>query len=117
MGVDACIAIKAHRNFDHYPIGCTLHDIPDNERQFYPKGATHYLSTPWRYYGKGYERGPWPEICATIMRLVAYEAERVWYYGDSGPFDEADEMTPERVCEISKYYMQYGNEPYYKSFR
>lgn len=33
------------------------------EECFLPSGATHEVDVPYRFYGKGYERGPWPLIC------------------------------------------------------
>jgi hypothetical protein len=38
-----------------------------------------------RYYGPGYERGPWPEIRATAEWLeMRFAGHEVWYGGDSG---------------------------------
>jgi hypothetical protein len=74
-------------------------------------GATHEIDTYARFYGKGYERGPWPAICAVLMLLHACETvEKVWYDGDT--CESPRECPPERVIEISWHYMQYGERPY-----
>ena len=78
----------------------------------YPNfNPTHEVYTLMRYYGQGYERGPWRIIGGILMALHACEdVEKVWYDGDCG--DTYEECPPERVLEISKHYMENGERPY-----
>ena len=73
-------------------------------------GATHEIDTGSRYYGPGYERGPWPKIAAVLMELLACEdVEKVWYGSDASTPQEID---ADGVCEISRHYMANGQRPY-----
>ena len=112
MGVDACIYVKTRTGedptlCDSLPQGCSVRAIGEE----YCEGATHEIDQYWRYYGPGYERGPWPSICAVLMALHASpDVETVWYFGDC---DEDDApFTPDRVLEFSKHYMTVGDRPY-----
>ena len=74
-------------------------------------GPTHFISTLTRYYGIGYERGPWVYICALLMMLHACETvDKVWYNSDYS--EERHECTPEEVLKISAHYMKNGERPY-----
>lgn len=58
-----------------------------------------------RYYGKGYERGPWPSLAAVLMELLASEdVEKVWY----GIDDDPPEIDAAEVAAISVHYMTHG---------
>ena len=75
-------------------------------------GATHEVDNPWRYYGPGYERGPWPSIRAVLEVLLASpDVESVWYVG--GEFEGEGPFTPQQVQEFSAYYEANGNRPYH----
>jgi hypothetical protein len=75
--------------------------------------ATHMIDTTARYYGPGYERGPWPDICAVLMLLHACpQVSTVWYGGDSS--DDQPVFTPEDVVRLSLWYMEHGNRPYHR---
>ena len=112
MGVDACIYVRTRDGnepelCDSLPSGCAVQAA----RAWACEGATHEIDQCWRYYGPGYERGPWPSIAAVLMALHASpNVETVWYFGDcsdgDGPF------TPERVNEFSAHYMAEGDRPY-----
>lgn len=72
MGVDACIYFKTRNGdeptlCDSLPYGCSMVDA----KEWAPDGATHEIDQCWRYYGPGYERGPWPSIAAVLMALPA----------------------------------------------
>lgn len=118
MGVDAMIYFKA-KNSDvdldwNLPNGFSVSAV-DGETYLETCGATHQVSTYARYYGKGYERGPWGDICAVLMLLHASpDVEKVWYSGDC--VDVAEEFTPEKVLELSEHYMKFGNRPYRSKF-
>ena len=112
MGVDACIYVKTRDGnepelCDSLPSGCTVQAA----REWACEGATHEIEQCWRYYGPGYERGPWPSIAAVLMALHASpNVETVWYFGD---FSDGDEpFTPQRVHEFSAHYMAEGDRPY-----
>ena len=117
MGIDACIYIKTGNGeepelCDSLPDGCMIKPTKDNP----PEGATHEITQNWRYYGPGYERGPWPSIAAVLMALHACSnVVTVWYFGDCVDNDEP--FTPQRVHEFSAYYMGVGDRPYRAKFK
>lgn len=90
--------------------------LPDGYRimpasEWAPEGATHEIETLVRYYGKNYERGPWPYMSAVLMLLLASEdVEIVWYGGDC--YDSPEVCTPEMVAELNAHFMAHGNRPY-----
>lgn len=117
MGLDVTIYFRAKPGFDadkldsHLPNGFEVVPIPDYCEAEYPD-ATHELDTCYRYYGEGYERGPWPHIAAALMILLVSEnVERVWHGSDcAGPH----EITKEEVLKTCAYYMEHGRRPYYR---
>lgn len=75
-------------------------------------GATHRIETMARYYGEGYERGPWGEIASVLMLLHACPSvKRVWYGGDDHSV-ALPECPPERVLELCAHFMRHGERPY-----
>ena len=116
MGIDACIYVKtrdgeAPELCNKLSDGCS---IKSTNAAWAPEGATHEVDQMWRYYGEGYERGPWPDIAATLMALIAgSNVESVWYYGDVHETD--DPITPEQVLTLCAHYMKVGDRPYRKS--
>jgi len=112
MGIDASIYLKTRDGNEptlpnQLPGGCRMLPVAD----WAPEGATHAIDQWWRYYGRGYERGPWPTIAAVLMTLHASpDVETVWYFGDSNDGD--DPFTPERVQELCAHYMREGHRPY-----
>ena len=119
MGIDACIYCKTSDG--EAPRLCD--NLPDRTkiitaREWTQESCMHEILQPWRYYGPGYERGPWPLIAAVLMILFASEnAETVWYFGDDLDFDGDDPFTSEQVAEFSKHYMKHGNRPYREMFK
>lgn len=115
MGIDTCIYVKTRDG----QAPCLYDGLLDGAKVvspsgFYPDGATHEISQLWRYYGVGYERGPWPVIAATLLTLHAcHNVETVWYFGDCSEGDEP--FTPERIHELNTHYMHVGTRPYYKT--
>lgn len=117
MGVDACIYFKTRTGQmpDHLyslPNGATVVDA----NEFAVAGSTHEIYQCWRYYGPGYERGPWPFIAAILIELMANEdVETVWYFGDSN--DSDDPFTQERLEQYTRHYIEHGDRPYSDSFK
>ena len=117
MGVDACFYVKTRDGnepdmCDSLPTGCRL--VPADKLA--PAGATHEVDQLWRYYGPGYERGPWPIIAGVLMALHAsLNVETVWYFGDS--VDGDNPFTPQRVHEFNAHYMAVGDRPYRNAFK
>jgi hypothetical protein len=116
MGLDTVIYFQAKPDFDldsfdcGFPNGFTVVPADNYLREEYPR-VTHRLEGYPRFYGVGYERGPWPEISAALMILFATPGiEGVWYGHDCGGVVE---IFPENVLEISEYYMRRGRRPYY----
>lgn len=64
-----------------------------------------------RYYGPGYERGPWPEIAAYLLTLLAdKDVEAVGYGGDSG--DHREPVTLEWLTQMNLHYIDNCERPY-----
>lgn len=112
MGIDTCIDFRIRE-------GCQAPDLwlPDGLKilaapEWCAEGATHEVDNGWRYYGDGYERGPWPLIAGVLMMLLAHEAVgTVWYYGDchespNAPFTLAD------LFDLTAHYVANGERPY-----
>lgn len=79
--------------------------------------ATHEVNSLSRYYGIGYERGPWVQICGVLMSLFAStNVSKVWYCGDGYP-DEHHPVTIDDVLKISRHYMENGERPYRAAFK
>jgi len=116
MGIDACIYVRTGDGLD--PDLCDAlpewaEIIPADTSA--PAGATYEIQRlGWRYYGPGYERGPWPLLAATLMALyAASNVEAVWYFGDHT--DDPEPFTPDLVNKFSAYYMKHGDRPYRRS--
>ena len=112
MGVDACIYFKTRNGeepdlYDSLPKGAAIIEA----EEWMQDGCTHAVNQEWRYYGPGYERGPWPRIAAILMTLMASEdVETVWYYGDCSDGDEP--FTPSRLEQYNNHYIANGDRPY-----
>jgi hypothetical protein len=114
MGVDACIYFKTRDGFEPPGLGtlglgtllpskCPIIAAVDD----FVESATHEIDQNWRYYGPGYERGPWPIIAAVLMALHAsHDVETVWYFGDC--FGEDGPFTPQQVLAFTAHYMATG---------
>lgn len=76
-------------------------------------GATHALSSLTRYYGPGYERGPWPAIHACLLDLLADpNVEKVWYGSDCQ--EGLDEVSLEYLTLVNLHYIDNADRPYRK---
>lgn len=70
-----------------------------------------------RYYGEGYERGPWPTydgICEWLTRRLP--TCQVWYAGDSGGAEMPEQMTREMRDRVWAHYAVNGHKPYAGAF-
>ncbi len=114
MGIDACIYVKTDDGLPpeltgQLPPACQVKPAQD----YGPDGATHEIEQIWRYYGDGYERGPWPEIVAVLLRLFASRnVVSVWYYGDCHYTNEP--FTVDRLEEMNRHFVSVANRPYYE---
>lgn len=110
MGIDARIHFKGIPPLETWLIdqAGTIEPLPDYLRESYPE-ATHRIEMGHRYYGLEYERGPWPVLASALMVLMMEPAvEKVWYGGDGF----IEEMTPDKLCEITRHYITNGHRPY-----
>jgi ribosomal protein L37AE/L43A len=66
-----------------------------------------------RYYGEDYARGDWKTL-SWIMLWCVYNIPdcEVWYGGDSSGIC-VERMTPERMQEMTRYYLTKGNDEYW----
>jgi hypothetical protein len=66
-----------------------------------------------RYYGEDYARGDWKTL-SWVMLWCVYNIPNceVWYGGDSSGIC-AEQMTPGRMQEMTKYFLTSGNDEYW----
>jgi len=120
MGVDVCLYYESadgkYPDLIWLPEAWNICEAGEDDHP-----ATHEINADLsRYYGPGYERGPWPMICGVIMSLMASSnVKRVWYFGDHSYMDQCanDHLTIEKVNEISAHYMANGDRPYRDYFK
>lgn|SRR5574337_36845 len=117
MGIDARIYAKLDDDRAEFewslPNGYVLRAV---DVDWAPEGATHEVDTSARYYGPGYERGVWPDLCAVLMLLHACPAVRkVWYGGDTT--EDVPECPRTRVLELTAHFMEHGCRPYREAFK
>lgn len=108
MGIDVEIAIKAKPGYTPPDPSHIDGQVSDSS---YVDGYTHELSSMTRYYGPGYERGPWPSIAAYLLELLADpNIEAVGYGGDNSDYRET--VTLEWLTRMSLHYIDNGKRPY-----
>ncbi len=111
MGIDAIIYFEL--TADEWPVieGGVVREAGEYSKER-AKGCTHELDVPWRFYGHYHERGPWPQICAALLELMADPTiKTVWYGGDC--YDEFSPLTIDDLNKLSAHYVRNGNRPYY----
>ena len=104
-----------HLDWDHSECGGF------DKRIFDDKGVpdTLHIGAFERYYGPGYERGPWPTIKAYGDWLMVQLGERgrVRYGSDAGDRSwESMEPWEEVRVTIQAHYDAVGHDPYYDKF-
>ena len=117
MGVDVRIYFKT-KSGDDPELYWGLSDSASITRatEYGVEGSTHEVDTPWRYYGPGYERGPWPKIASVLINLLANkDIETVWYFGDC--YDEGDPFTLEMLEQYTRHFIEHENRPYRDAFK
>lgn len=66
-----------------------------------------------RYYGEHYARGDWKTLSWTLMWCFFNIKDcEVWYGGDSSGV-LMEQMTPDRMTEMTKFYLTSGNDTYW----
>lgn len=71
------------------------------------------ISSLTRYYGKGYERGPFLDIFSLLVFLMTAFSEyepSLFYDGDSG--ETISQISAKELQELMKHFAEYGEEPY-----
>lgn len=121
MGIDVGIAIKVREGGDlpsNYGIVEGdfeyLSQQDDDWRSDELPFANAELSSMTRYYGVGYERGPWPDIAALLLQLLINpDIEGVWYYGDhTSAHEQYHFVTVDTINKMNRHYVSVGHEPY-----
>ena len=113
MGIDCKIAfVSLEDELDIYlPGGCEIVKSAQYYKDEVDQSVTHVIENPWRYYGIGYERGPWPEISNVLLRLdECKEVGSIWYGGDSGGFYRLVDRY--YVAMLTIHHMTYKEKPY-----
>jgi hypothetical protein len=111
MGLDASICFEQIGELDFergFPPGISIRKLTRSEKEEYAF-ATHIVSGLDRYYGEGYERGNWPEICWVLMLLHACPGVGEVWYGEPGGISR---FGIKDVLRISEHFMLYGERPY-----
>lgn len=76
------------------------------------------VDTNWRFYGVGYERGPWEQIREVLMILLTHkDVKEVWYCSDSDDYTALHPLTRVEFSAVDKHYDRVENEPYRAAFR
>lgn len=108
MGIDVEIIMRAKPGYDP-PNPVHIDGVVSASTYF--DGYTHELSSSTRYYGPHYERGPWPEIAAYLLELMADpNIEAVAYGGDSS--DHREPVTLEWITQMNQHYIDNCERPY-----
>lgn len=130
MGMDTRIVMRTASPISEEKLKLAGYDLaaalPDlfararhyNERKTIELNGNVYEIDIWcRYYGPGYERGPFPLIYAALLWLKNRFPEcRLYYFGDSYELDEVSEMSVGRLQEFLQHWLDVGNQPYQRSF-
>jgi hypothetical protein len=91
-------------------------DGPHLARTTYPSDRIEVDCGGARYYGPGYERGPWPTIHADILLLRhALPQCTVHYGGDST--DDCPEATDEVLSEVWEHFLGPRGDNYRNMWR
>lgn len=130
MGVDTCIEVRGIRLSDselRRAAGDLAERLGPHKFWIRPEESQHCLTradegfvvnTLWRYYGPGYERGPWPDIRYTLLWLmVRFPSARIYYYGDNNELDPEMPVTREFLEKQDDYFLSRGHAPYHEVFR
>lgn len=92
------------------------HFYPDLGFDEYEPVQTIEVKTLWRYYGKGYERGPWPDIreMGDWLATMLGETAEVRYGGDTA--DEWEFLTPwpDARAENDPWWAEHETRPYHE---
>lgn len=136
MGVDVTFKVRPHERMtreqfddvqsafykefpDPHPEDGHGHRWPSMEWDPYEDAPTIEIDSLDRYYGVGYERGPWEQIKAMGDWLAATfgETAEVRYGGDSN--DDWDFLAPwsEERKKLDAHFAEVGHEPYERGFR
>lgn len=78
--------------------------------QEYEEGRQYVVENEWRFYGPGYERGPWPQIRAVIAWLGANVNGPIYYGGDCD--DAIPRFGPANMAHVDAHWTKHGHMPY-----
>ena len=117
MGLDTVIWFKSKTDNPRFDGGgwpkvfeLKVYELDKFDKDAIPE-ATHGVGNFWRYYGKSYERGPWPWISAVLMMLLnSPDVEKVWYGNDCT--DYPNEFTVDDLVEHTRHFVEFGERPY-----
>lgn len=114
MGRDAIILVRT--NDGKAP--ATTHNLPNDfnvvacAHDDWDVDATHEIDNWARYYGPGYERGPWPTIAAALLTLYAApNVVAVYYFPDSKRAGETFSL--DDLAKFNAHYAKHGTRPYH----
>lgn len=130
MGIDACIEVRGVQISQEdlrreagnlaecigyeslwIDVGKNQHCLEINEE------GNIQVNTLWRYYGDGYERGPWMNIRYTLLWLMRRFPEgSVYYFRDSGGCDEHEPVTQDFLDQMDSHFLAMGHTPYHSYF-
>lgn len=121
MGLDVSITISGVREWDPehrlsenvanwLGIYCRHNNYPDSAAYRDDLDALE-LSCITRYYGPGYERGPWPDIYAALRALQAIYPDATIRYG-SDSADPADVVDAEFLEAMWRHYLGPDGDSY-----
>lgn len=108
MGQDAMIYVRTKSG--NPPEGLAMFHSCFSRQDHMVAEATHEVDVPYRFYGVGYERGPWPLIAGVLLDLLANpDVEKIWYCSDSGNNATERLIGLDDVVELSRHWCAVGN--------
>jgi len=126
MGVDVTISIKPktitrdgikalNQEIYHRFKNDISSEYPESwELQWTDEDQAYTMRSFMRYYGEGYERGPFPTIFALVMFIkdAIPDGDDVFYYGDYSELEDASPTTYAELRELFAHWVKNGHKPY-----
>ena len=93
--------------------------ICEQEKALYKDEDELYgINSLSRFYGKGYERGPFISLyglCAVLEKLFEEYKIKIYYHGDCSEFDESYVFDLKKRNDLLEYFCKNGEAPYRRS--
>ena len=129
MGLDAVIEVRGRRLGRRvldtqmlYTLNDRIGSVLDRPQDLDDENCFQFtdercatFQTMWRYWGPGYERGPWYDISGVLMTAMGMTGLEVRYDSDAN-MDDPEIMTPLRMREYWDHFCGPHGNDYRKQF-